>query len=266
MKDGALQRRGPVPPEAEMAGPQVIDEELAVLYLETAAREPLATLLNYAAHPVVSMLLPSVSADFPGSAAAAVEKALAGAVCLYTTGAAGNINSIAVSTSYEDVEAIGQKLGRAALAEIEHLKAGEPLAHPAIQTRSKVLTLDPRACPPLAEVQKMATATPIAANLRQLRLAQKLAEGPIEAEIQIMELGPVKWVSLPGEPFVEIQLGLKQAGASFVLGYANGYVGYLPIRSAYAYGGYEADPGVWSRAAPGSAERLEAAARTLLHP
>jgi len=116
----------------------------------------------------------------------------------------------------------------------------------------------------LAEAQQLAAAKPDAANRRQLRLAQKIAEGPIQAEIQVMELGPVKWVSLPAEAFVQIGLALKRAGASFVAGYANGYVGYLPIRSAYAEGGYETNPGVWSRVAPGSAERVEEAARALL--
>jgi neutral ceramidase len=73
-----------------------------------------------------------------------------------------------------------------------------------------------------------------------------------------MRLGPVRWVSLPGEPFVETGLALKQAGATFVVGYANGYLGYFPIRRAYEEGGYEVIQGAWSRAAPGSAERLQA--------
>ena len=266
MKDGKMNRSGPVPAESDMAAPQVIDEELTVLYLETEGRQPLAVLLNYAAHPVIAMLLPPVSADFPGAAAVAVEKALAGAVCLFTTGGAGNINSMKVSTNYEDVEAAGQKLSLAARAEIERLNAGEPLARAAIRTRSQVVTLEARPCPSLAEAQQLAAAKPDAANRRQLRLAQKLAEGPIRAEIQVMELGPVKWVSLPAEPFVEIGLGLKRAGASFLVGYANGYVGYLPTRAAYGEGGYETSPGVWSRVAPGSAERVEEAARALLQP
>jgi hypothetical protein len=79
-----------------------------------------------------------------------------------------------------------------------------------------------------------------------------------------MSIGPVRWVALPGELFVETGLALKQAGATFVVGYANGYIGYLPIRRAYDEGGYEVDPGTWSRVAPGSAERLQAIAERLL--
>lgn len=266
MKDGTLNRRGPLPAESDMAAPQVIDEELAILYLESENRQPLAALLNYAAHPVVTMLLPDVSADFPGAAAATVEKAFPGAVCLFANGCAGNINSIQVSTNYDDVEAIGQKLGRAALAEIARLKAGESLAQTRVRARSQIVTVAARACPPLAEARQLAAAKPTAANLRQLRLAEKLAEGPIQAEIQAMEFGPVKWVSLPGEPFVETGLALKRSGASFVVGYANGYLGYLPVEAAYAQGGYETDAGVWSRVARGSAEQLQQAVAALLSP
>jgi hypothetical protein len=79
-----------------------------------------------------------------------------------------------------------------------------------------------------------------------------------------MRIGRVRWISLPGEPFVETGLALKQAGADFVVGYANGYLGYFPIRSAYDQGGYEVIEGAWSRVAPGSAERLEALGSRLL--
>ena len=79
-----------------------------------------------------------------------------------------------------------------------------------------------------------------------------------------MRIGPIRWISLPGEPFVETGLALKKAGASFAVGYANGYLGYFPIRTAYDQGGYEVIEGAWSRVAPGSAERLEELGRTLL--
>ena len=79
-----------------------------------------------------------------------------------------------------------------------------------------------------------------------------------------MGVGPLRWVALPGEAFVETGLALKRAGASFVVGYANGWVGYLPIRRAYDEGGYEVDVGTWSRVAPGSAEQLETVGKALL--
>jgi hypothetical protein len=48
------------------------------------------------------------------------------------------------------------------------------------------------------------------------------------------------------------------------VGYANGYLGYLPIRREYDEGGYEVDLAPFSRVAPGSAERLQSFAERLL--
>ena len=97
-----------------------------------------------------------------------------------------------------------------------------------------------------------------------LRLAKKLSEGPVRGELQFMQLGDLKWLALPGEVFVETGIAIKQAGASFVVGNANGWLGYFPTRRAYDEGGYEIGPGVWSRVAPGSAEHLEELGRCLV--
>ncbi|MBI5394925.1 MAG: twin-arginine translocation signal domain-containing protein [Verrucomicrobia bacterium] len=265
LKSGKLSPRRELPAPQDIAAPAPVDEELSVLWFERDTGAPHAVVLNYTAHPVVTMLLPPVSADYPGAACRLVEEQLASAACMFTQGAAGNINSVKVATSHADAEAIGRKLGDAALAEIKSLRELPPLTTPRLQFASSRIILPPRDCPPLAEAETLARSNPTPQNQRTLRLAHKLAEGPIEAEVQAMALGPVKWVSLPGEPFVEIGLALKQSGASFVLGYTNGWIGYLPIQRAYQEGGYEVGVGSWSRVAPGSAEKLVAVAKKLLH-
>lgn len=264
LKNGTISRNGPLPAEADVAVPWEVDEELTVVYAETVDGKPHSVLLNFTAHPVIAMLLPEVSADYPGVATATIEKALGGAVCLFTQGAAGNVNSPKVSGTFDDVLAAGKRLGDAALAEIDNIKHQPPLAINAIAVRTERCRLEPRPCPSLAEARRQAHEQPTPLNRRIARLAEKLGDGPLEAEIQAMRVGPIRWVSLPGEPFVETGLALKAAGATFVVGYANGYLGYFPIRRAYAEGGYETDLGSWSRVAPGSAERLQAAAEMLL--
>lgn len=261
---GGISRNGPLPPAEQVATPWKLDEALNVLYFEGLDGRARGGLLNFTAHPVVAMLLPSVSADYPGAACASVEKALSGAVCLFTNGCAGNVNSARVSTSFDDVEMLGSRLGQAALAEIADLKHSQPLGDTSLAVRSQTVELAPRAAPPLASAEEANRAKPSAASGRVLRLARKLAAGPVRAEVQLMGMGSVRWIGLPGEPFVETGLALKQAGATFVVGYANGYIGYLPIRRAYDEGGYEVDLGAWSRVAPGSAERLESIGESLL--
>jgi hypothetical protein len=243
LRNGKESRRGPLPPPEDVAVPWRLDEDLNILHFERDNGAPLAVLLNYTAHPVVAMLLPHVSADYPGAATALVERELPGAVCLFTNGCCGNVNTVKVATNFDDVQSIGETLGRAALGKLRELK---PLADTAVAHHSTELTLAPRECP--------TAKTPVLS-----RLAKKLAEGPLRAAVQAMRVGPVSWVSLPGEPFVETGFALKNAGATFVVGYANGWLGYFPIRRAYDEGGYETQAGAWSRVAPGSAEQLEAA-------
>ena len=240
LKNGKLSVNGPMPPPDQIAAPCPLDEDLSVLYFETETGTPHSAMLNYTAHPVVTMLLPGVSADYPGATAARVEQELPGTICLFTQGAAGNINSIHVTTKYDDATALGDKLGHAALAEIENLQNKTSLLDQKISYRSHNIQLKPRSFSPTSH-----------------RLAQKLSEDTLQVEIQTLRLGPITWTALPGEPFVETGLALKQAGASFVVGYANGWHGYFPIQRAYAEGGYEVGLGAWSRVAAGSAETLE---------
>jgi hypothetical protein len=265
LKNGKLSVHGALPSPEQVAVPWQLDESLNLLWFEREDGAPCAVLMNYTAHPVVAMLLPQVCADYPGAAATLVEQQLPGVVCLFTNGAAGNVNSVKVSTNFDDVALLGRRLGTAALDKIAALRTGQPLPDTSLDVRSVQLELAPRPCPALAQALRTASATAIGKDGTLTRLALKLAAGPLRGEIQVMRLGPVRWVSLPGEPFVETGLALKQAGANFVVGYANGYLGYFPIQRAYDEGGYEVIQGAWSRVVPGSAERLQDLAAKLLH-
>jgi hypothetical protein len=264
LKSGKLSVHGALPPPDQVAVPWRLDEVLSLVCFERENGAPCAVLMNYTAHPVIAMLLPHASADYPGAASTLVEEELPGVVCLFTNGAAGNINSVKVSTNFDDVAALGHRLGNAALEKIGQLRSGRPLPETTLEVRSDQIVLESRACPSLAQAVKTASPFALGKDGTITRLALKLAEGPLRGEIQAMRIGPVRWISLPGEPFVETGLALKQSGADFVVGYANGYLGYFPIRSAYDQGGYEVIEGAWSRVAPGSAKRLEAAGQKLL--
>ena len=79
----------------------------------------------------------------------------------------------------------------------------------------------------------------------------------IECEVQVLSLGKeIAWVALPGEIFVQLGLAIKH-GSPFattsINELANGSVGYVPTRQAYAQGNYEV---VSARCAEGSGELL----------
>lgn len=88
---------------------------------------------------------------------------------------------------------------------------------------------------------------------------------PQEAEVQVIALGrDVAWVALPGEIFVELGLAIKKASPfpqTIVAELANGSLGYIPTRQAYAQGNYEV---VSARVAAGSGEKLVEAATRIL--
>ena len=64
-------------------------------------------------------------------------------------------------------------------------------------------------------------------------------------EVSRLHLGEIAIGLLPGEPFVEFQLRFKEALAprpALLLGYANGWAGYVPPEACYEQGGYGVDP------------------------
>ena len=72
-------------------------------------------------------------------------------------------------------------------------------------------------------------------------------------EIQAVRLGDLAILVLPGEPFVEAQLEIKQrspAVRTFVAHMSNRYVGYIPTPAAIKRGGYETLPFFASKLAP----------------
>jgi hypothetical protein len=88
---------------------------------------------------------------------------------------------------------------------------------------------------------------------------------PSKVEVQVIALGDaIAWVSLPGEIFVELGLAIKQDSpfpTTIIAELANGSIGYVPARRAYAQGNYEV---VSARCAEGSGERLVDTAVRLL--
>ena len=76
------------------------------------------------------------------------------------------------------------------------------------------------------------------------------------AEVQVIRLGPAAFVGLPAELFAETGFKIKFESPfdpSFVVGGANGMVGYAPPPDLYARGGYECTTAYWSKVAPSAA-------------
>ncbi|MEU7001618.1 hypothetical protein [Nonomuraea sp. NPDC046570] len=98
----------------------------------------------------------------------------------------------------------------------------------------------------------------------RLLTGQDAQGGPISARVAVVRLGELALAALPGEPFLAVGEAVRTArrGPTVVLGYANGYPGYLPTADAYDRTEYEV---LATQVARGGAEKLAATARHLLH-
>jgi neutral ceramidase len=86
-------------------------------------------------------------------------------------------------------------------------------------------------------------------------------------EVQVMAVGDIAFVGLPGEIFTEFGLQIKKASPfqeTFVIELANGWHGYIPTREAFQHGGYETRLGFTSRLALDAGERMVETALELL--
>jgi hypothetical protein len=98
-----------------------------------------------------------------------------------------------------------------------------------------------------------------------MRMADALREagrtGPYRLRLEQVRLGAVRLVAIPAEPYLSTAGTIAAAGPpTLVLGYTNGYLGYLPDRAAYRDPDYEV---LASPVRPGSAEAVAAAVRAL---
>lgn len=252
-----------------------------------------AVLLNYGCHPTVmgpENLL--VSADWPGAAVAMLGRALGYPVWIgFAQGAAGDVSARFVrrSQSFSEVERLGSLLAGKALELLGNLGAGVGglSGVEAVGVRSRVLRLEPRTLPGQAEAEaaiaaaeaRLAAVRAAGASPGELRIAETALQGArislswkelqdkleFDAEVQVASIGrDVAIVGLSCEPFSALGLEIQRRSpfaTTLIVGYANGYCGYMPDQASFARGGYEASSAF---TAPGSGERLAETALALL--
>lgn len=260
------------------AGP--IDADVPVILFTSSAKKPVAVYVNYAVHlDNVGGL--KISADLPYTLSKLLGDVLGPeVVTVYTTGCCGDVNHVDVNWAepqkgLENAARMGTILAAEVLRTTPRLK---PVAEGALRVKSEIVKL------PLARVTpedvtkardtvqrrgdgKSANRVPFLEQVQAFKVLDVDARKgqPHEVEVQVVALGrEVAWVSLPGEIFVELGLALKQDSPfphTIIAELANGSVGYIPARRAFAQGNYEV---VSSRCAEGGGELLVATAVRLL--
>ena len=214
-----------------------IDSELCLLRIDDSDGSLVAAVVNYACHPVsgdpIREKFYYISADYPAYTAQVVEQA-EGGNCIFLLGTAGNMNPVRINMKNPRMQT-GKALGGAAL---RHIQFTQPCSNVKISTLKQPVIL------PLK---------------KDLPPERKLSVGKDaetqNTEVQVLRIGDVYIVGLPGEVLVEIGLEIKaKAGIEnlFVVSLANDAVGYVCPRAAYKEGGYE--PGAGTNLTPGAGE------------
>ena len=241
---GILLSHPPPPDDIVVSRDGPVDDSVNLLVARDVREEQVvAMVVNATCHPVHEMCIPRVSADFPGILACALEESHPGCVALFLNGAAGNINPTTVSAGPD----AASRHGTALAAAIQHLLARGTMSESSYAR--------------------------IALLRRVVALPSRSSKGCVEggllnAEVVGLRVGPMAFAFLPGEPFVETALRLRELSpfdTTAVVGYAEDYIGYVPTDAAFIEGGYETTFGRWSVLAPGSEPALYQAAIALLN-
>jgi len=259
------------------------DPDVPVLVARAVeTREPIGCLLVYGMHPTVmhedSTL---VSGDFPFFTRRFLRDGPLPPDCpvLYHLGAAGNQSPrhVTRANTFAEAQRLGELLGRSvatAMARIDYFTSLR------IVCRKVELALEPRPVPTVSAAKKQLAAT--LSRFEELRmqgadrqevrtaecdcfgaeetleLARAASDGRLAAaraecdpaEVQLIAIGPWRFIGWPGEFFVEYALEVKrQAPATSVITLANGDLqGYIVTEEAVEQGVYESGNAVFAAA------------------
>ena len=252
-----------------------VDDEVGIVKIADPSGRTRGVLFNYACHPTVlgpDNLL--ATGDFPNMAVERIESQLrADSFAMYTNGAEGDISMghsselsaigvIAPGRTFEHAAELGFRLGDAVLAALDGIEtqasatvgaarlpvklplkrypAQEEAARTLRQAVERVRILEGAGDSP---AYRQAQSELLYGSIEHYyaRETARFTDGLLPIDLQAIRIQDALFVAVPGELFVEVALRAKQSAGRpvFVVGLANGYVGYLPSRDAYEQGGYE---------------------------
>ena len=264
-----------------------LDSQLTVMTVENFQGEIIAIWANFGCHPTV---LGSdnlyVSADFPGAARQVLKRIYPEMVWLFANGASGDVSTRFTrrGQGFEEVRRFGNLLAGSVL---RAMQLANPITIGHMRSLVEPVSIPVRDFPPREKAEmELKSLNEVWENLKrnnapvsELRIAQTRVEGAqaqllmsqgfgnkknIDCEIQLIQLGDLALITLPGEPFTRTVLEIKKLSPfalTSVVSYANDYLGYFPDEESVKMGTYEA---LVSPFKPGAAEILRDTAIKLL--
>lgn len=289
MKDGRVITNPPKnsPDIVKPEGP--VDNLITTL--EFVSKKKIIGLLINATNHVDTIGGNKISADWPGHLGRELNKKLKRRFpVMVLTGTAGNINHFdpanpKCQTSYKESQRIGNAYSRYVL---KSLKKKTRLKTDSLSCISKKLTVPYRKVSRL-EIKKTKELLKLPSSVSADNLtSEDLAQGNIAVKklfarelldfvklyqsaavfrlrkrdkinITLFRIGSLAIVGIPGEPFVEIGLAIKEIkyfSHIIVTGNTNGSSGYIPLKKHFAKGGYEVCTHSYNRFSEDLGERI----------
>lgn len=227
----------------------VVDNRIGVLAIKHPATGKFQGLLVFCtAHPnVLKGDSEVLSADYPGRTRDILQDTLHCPVIIIQ-GAAGNVNAN-YRGSKEALEKMAYTLSGSVLTMIPSISY-KSISR--LRTVSTKLSMKLKDIPEPDVLKRMASSVAeqwgvntdkwltVLLDLHR----QNIRQLSIDLEIQLLQINEGSFSGIPMEPFSETALEIKNKlknELAFFGGYTNGYLGYLPTKEAYRYGGYEVE-------------------------
>ena len=215
-----------------------VDRQIGLIRIEKADGSPLALIANYSMHgTVLSGRFLEISGDAPGIVAAYVEEKL-GAPMLYINSAAGDIAPI--YSVYPDPRS-GHLTQFNVLLGDRILSANQALG--AATSDVKLWAGEKWVETPRREGLEWTE------DLKAYARASPSGTPLVRLPVRFLKINDTAIWSAPVELFCEIAMSIRKQSPfanTFYFGYTNGWLGYLPTKTAFAEGGYEPATSVFS--------------------
>lgn len=247
-----------------------IDPEVGVVRIDDGKGRMKAILMNFSCHPVnLHSYGNLISADFPGYARRLIERTKEDVCVLYTNGAGGDINPAGNINNIAFAERNGIILGCEALKTAEQMQTASQVSLwaetqdvriPLGELPDKEFLVRTRQENTIKLQKLIRDRSPntddisFSIDVQNARLdiewteeaLSEIEKGQpkkhVSIEIQVIRINNLVLLAIPGEVYVEIGTAIKKSSRlpyTFIVGYANGCIGYIPTRRAYEIDFYE---------------------------
>lgn len=264
MADGRIQTAPEIGDSDVLSPNGPIDPELSVLYIEDKEGTPLGAIINYACHPDV-VKGSKYSGDWPCVISYEMkDKFGRDFVSLFVNGACGNINHVDVingkdyppSEHYITMGKIVAEEAFNAISSASELQ-NEDVAAKKEYLKIKAADFDPEKLKQAKHLDEtvelkigdgpiaLGAGDELMADLIMAKKLLKMYEERTEYSmicVQVIKIGDVYFYAMPGEPFVQFALKIKENSPSkknIIAEISNGPCGYFPLSDMFYDSVYE---------------------------